>query len=70
MAFFISFPSILRRTIEWNILRESYASLFSLAIIFDINFLKWNGQWPRLIYKLAILTKFVIYLELFTKILK
>jgi len=70
MAFSISFSSILRRTIGWNTLGELYTGLFGLEMMININFLKCNSQWLRLIYKLAMLTKFVIHLELFTKILR
>ena len=70
MAFSISFPSVLRRIIGQNVLRKLYTGLFGLGIMISVDFLKYNSQWPRLIHELAMLTKFVIYLELFTKILR
>jgi len=70
IAFLMSFPKMFRRTIEWNILKESYTRLFSLEIIIKVHFLKYIGQWLRLMYKLAILMKLVTYLKLVTKILR
>ena len=53
-----------------NILKVSYTGLLGLGIIIDVDFLKWDSQYLRLIHKLAILTKFVIYLMLVTKTLR
>ena len=49
---------MLRRTIGQNIWVESYNVLFSLEIIIEMNILKWESQWPRLIQALTILTMF------------
>jgi len=53
-----------------NILKVSYTGLLGLEIIIDVDFLKWDSQYLRLIHKLAILTKFVIYLMSVTKTLR
>ena len=49
---------------------ELYAGLFSLEIIIDVDFLKYEGQNPRLIQTFAILTKLVIYLLLVIRTLR
>jgi len=48
---------------------ELNAGLFSLEIIIDVDFLKYEGQNPRSIQTFAILTKLVIYLLLVTRTL-
>jgi len=68
MTFSMSFPTVLRRTIEQNVFRELYAGLFSFGMMIKINFLKFKGQYWRLMQALVMLTKFVIHLLLVTKI--
>jgi len=57
----MSFPKVFRRMIEQNVLEVLYISLLSLVMIIDVDVLKWDGQYPRLMHELAILTKFMIY---------
>ena len=40
MTFLISFPSILRKTIGWNVLGLLYDGLLDFGMIIDIKFLK------------------------------
>jgi len=56
----------MRRNIFW----ELYASLFSLEIIIDVDFLKYKGQNSRSIQVFVILMKLVIHLLLVTKTLR
>jgi len=47
-------------------LGESYEALLGLEMIIDINILKYNGQYPKLIYMLAMLTRFFKYISSLT----
>jgi len=62
VTFLINLLTILRRTIGQKILGVLYNDLISLGMIIDIDFLKWVSQTLRLMQKLAMLTKFVVYL--------
>ena len=52
------------------ILELLYNSLLGFEIIIDMDFLKCNGQWLRLIYIFAILTILAIHLRLLTIFLR
>jgi len=54
MTFLISSPSVFSRTMGLKDLGESYDNLFGLGIIIVVNFLKWFGQYPKLIQVFAI----------------
>jgi len=70
MTFSIIFPNILRKTLEQNILRESYINLFGLGMMIDIEFLKCKGQKLRSIQAFVILAKLIIQLLSVTRILR
>ena len=55
ITFSISLSIMLSKTIGLNDLGESYEALLSLGIMTVIDFLKWEGQNPKLIHVLAML---------------
>ena len=54
ITFLISFPSVFSSTIGLKDLGESYDNLLGLGIIIIVDFLKWFGQYPKLIQAFAI----------------
>jgi len=70
MNFSINLPNIFRRTIGWNILKESYEALLGLEMMIVNNILKYNGQCSKLIYTLAILIMFFKHLSFLTTTLR
>jgi len=54
MTFLISLPSMFSRTIGLKNLGKLYNNLFGLEIIIVVDFLKWFGQYPKLIQVFAI----------------
>jgi len=68
ITFSMSFPIILRRKMGQNVLEVLYDSLLDFGIIIDVKFLKWEGQWLKLMHKFAILTILVIHLSSLTNI--
>ena len=76
ITFSINLPSVFNNTIGWKDLGELYDDLFGLEIIINVNNLKCEGQCPRLIQALVILTievkqisLLIIYLRIFYEIL-
>jgi len=63
MTFSISFFKIFRRTMQQNILGESYNTLLGLGMIMKDNFLKWDCQWLVLIHAFVILMILLRYLS-------
>ena len=55
MTFLISLLSIFNRMIGLNILEELYEVLLSLGIMMELDILKCDGQYPKLIYAQYIL---------------
>jgi len=55
MTFLISLPNILRSMIGWNDLGWSYDYLLGLGMTTVDNFLKWLGQYPRLMQAFTML---------------
>ena len=66
MSFSMSFSNVLRRTIGQNIFGKSYNTLLGFGIIIKVDILKCNGQWPRLMHVLVMLTMLNGYLLLST----
>ena len=60
ITFSISFPRVLSKTISLNDLGKSYDGLLGLGMITIDDILKWFGQYPKLMYVLAILMTLVI----------
>ena len=59
----MNFQKVFNKTMGWNILRESYKALLGLDIMIDNNNLKYDGQYPRLIYTSAMLIKIFKHLS-------
>jgi len=57
MIFSMSLPSVFSSVIGLNIFGMSYEALLGLGIIIDVNILKYDGQYSKSIYALAILIK-------------
>ena len=57
-------PSVLSKTIQQNDLSESNDDLFSFEMIIDVDNLKCDGQCPKLIQALAMLTIEIKYLSI------
>ena len=55
MTFSINLPTVLSKIIGLNDLGKSYEALLGLGIMTVVDFLKWDGQYPRSMYMLAIL---------------
>ena len=55
MTFLISLPNIFNRMIGLNILEKLYKALLSLGIMMELDILKCDGQYPKLIYAQYIL---------------
>ena len=55
MTFLINLPTVLSKMIGLNDLGESYKDLLGLEIMTVVDFLKWDGQYPKLMHILAIL---------------
>jgi len=55
MTFLINLPTMLSKTIGLNNLEESYEDLLGLGITTVVDFLKWDGQYPKSMHALAIL---------------
>ena len=70
MSFSMSFSNMLRRTIGQNIFGKSYNTLLGFGIIIKVDILKCNGQWPRLMHVLVMLTMLNGYLLLSTTTLR
>ena len=66
----MSFPNILRKTIDQNFLEVSYDGLLDFEIMINVDFLKWKGQYLRLIQEFAILMILATYLALSTNALR
>jgi len=49
------------RVIGLNILEELYKALLGLEMMMELDFLKCNSQYPKLMHTLAILMKFLRY---------
>lgn len=62
----MNFQKVFNKTMGWNILRESYKALLGLDIMIDNNNLKYDGQYPRLIYTSAMLIKIFKHLSSLT----
>ena len=58
ITFFMSLPSLLRRTIGQNAFGWSYDNLLSLGMINVDETLKYFGQYPKLMHELAMLIMF------------
>ena len=70
MTFLISLPNILRSIIGWKDLGWSYDCLLGLGITIVDNFLKWLGQYPRLIQAFVMLTMLLRYLSCLRMVLR
>jgi len=70
IAFSINLPSVLRSTMGQKTLELLYNGLLGFEMIIDMDFLKYNGQWLRLIYIFAILTILAVHLRLLTIFLR
>jgi len=66
MTFSMSLLSIFNITIGQIILGESYEVLLGLGLMIDISYLKYKGQYPKLIYVLAMLIKFFRHISSLT----
>ena len=57
MIFSMSLPSVFSSVIDLNIFGVSYKALLGLGIMIDVNISKYDGQYSKSIYALAILIK-------------
>jgi len=64
MTFSINWPSIFKRTIGLNIYGVLYKALLGLGIMIEVDILKCDGQYSKLIHVLTILMIFLIHDEL------
>jgi len=64
MTFSINLPNMFKRTINLNIFRVLYEALLSLGIIIEVDILKYDSQYPKLIHVLVILITFLRHDEL------
>ena len=70
MTFSINLLIILSKMMSQKALGESYDFLLGLGIMMDIETLKCDGQWPNLIYVLAISMSFLRHATSLTHLLR
>jgi len=70
MTFLISLLIMLSRTIGLKAFGKLYNSLLGLGIMMDIETLKYNGQWPKLMHISAMLMNFLRHAASLTILLR